>query len=359
MKTKQFILINSFALAIAFTSCKKDTPIPSPTSTSSTVSYNNGVFVTNEGPYNSGTGTITFYRRDSAKVIEDVFQGVNNYPLGNVVQSMTLFNDKGYIVVNNSGKVEVVDGNTIKTIASITNLTSPRYFLGVNINKGYISQWNASGAGSIKVVNLSTNAITGSIPTGAGAERMVKYGNSVYVTCGGGLNNDSVVTVIDAVADTVVKTIKVGADPSSIQVDANGKIWVLCMGEWDVSYTSLVKPGSLVRINPITNTVELSLPFSSSYAQPSDLVINNSNTMLYYLYNGGVYSQDITSSSLSSTATINRNFYSLGIDPTNNYFYCGDPGNYSSNGKVLRYNASGAILDSFASGVIPGNFCFK
>jgi YVTN family beta-propeller protein len=358
MKTKQFIIISAFA--IAFTSCKKDNPTPQASATNaSPTTFTNGVFIINQGPFSSGTGTISFYRRDSAKVTTDIFQNVNGYPLGNIVQSMTLFNGNGYIVVNNAGKMEVVNANTFKTAASITGLNNPRYFLGINNNKGYLSQWNASGAGSIKVINLINNMISATIPTGAGAENMIKLGNSVYVACNGGFGSDSVVTVIDATADTVIKNINVGANPTYIQGDANGKIWVLCVGQWNGSYSALAKTGMLVKINPNNNTVELSLTFTSTSSQPSILVTNSSKNMLYYTYNGGVYSQDINSSVLNQTAIINRNFYGLGIDPTNNYFYAADAGNYTSNGKVIRYNASGVAVDSFPVGISPGNFWFN
>lgn len=204
---------------------------------------------------------------------------------------------------------------------------------------------------------MSLNTVTKSITTGQGAETMILSGNYVYVACSGGDYNDSVVTVIDATADTVVKNINVGANPTYMQEDSNGKIWVLCEGQWNSGYTALLKPGSLVRINPSNNTVELSLPFNSTFSQPSNLAIDNSKNTLYYSYNGGVCSQSVTSSSLSSTVVINKNFYGLGIDPTNNYFY-GAVSAGTSNGKVIRYNPSGVVVDSFAVGIFPGNFCF-
>lgn len=208
-------------------------------------------------------------------------------------------------------------------------------------------------------MDLTTKTVTSTITTGKGAEGMVKVGNTVYVACSGGYDNDSVVTVIDATTNTVITNINVGANPKYIKVGANGKIWVLCSGQWDSNYTTLVKTGKLVCINAFTNAVDLSLPFASFYSQPSNLIINGAKTMLYYSYDGKVYSQPHSSSTLTATAIINRSFYGLGIDPTNDYFYASDAGNFSSDGKVIRYNAAGVVLDSFAVGIIPGNFCFK
>ena len=325
---KNLFNLGALAIAIALTSCKKDDPktaAPTPAGTT----FDNGVFITNEGPYGSGTGTVSFYDRSSSSISEDIFQSKNSYPLGNIVQSMELFNGKGYIVVNNSGKVEIVDGSTFASIGEITGLANPRYFLGIDNNKAYVSQWGAGGTGAIKVIDLTTKSVTATITTGNGTEEMLKVGSKVYAACSGGFDNDSVVTVIDAATNTVITSITVGANPKCIKADANGKIWVLCSGQYaPYPSTTLVKNGTLVRINPSTNTVDLSLPFASNTSQPYNLVINNAKTSLYYCYDGKVYSQLYSASTLNTTAIINRNFYGLGIDPTNDYFYASDAGNF-------------------------------
>ena len=70
--------------------------------------FDDGYFVTNEGNFGSGNGSVSFISNNGS-VQNDVFYNTNMFYLGDVVQSMTTANDKGYIVVNNSGKVEVVD----------------------------------------------------------------------------------------------------------------------------------------------------------------------------------------------------------------------------------------------------------
>jgi len=358
MKSKQLSILTVFAMVLTFTSCKKDDPVPPPATPST--SYNSGVFISNEGPFGSGTGTISFYDRSNGAVSDNIFENKNGYPLGNIVQSMEIYNSNAYIVVNNAGKVEVTDGTSFSSNGAITGFTYPRYFIGINSTKGYVSEWGTGGTiGAVRVVDLASKTITATINTGKGAEGMVLAGTKVFVACGGGFDNDSIVTVINSSTNSVITNIIVGANPKSIKMDAAGKIWVLCSGQWDPTYTFLLKTGSLIRIDTATNAVDLTLPFSSLYSQPSGLVMNNAKTNLYYSYNSGVYSQGYTSGTLSSTAIINRNFYGLGIDPTNDYFYGSDAVDFSSNGKVIRYNASATLVDSFAVGVIPGNFFFK
>src|SRR4051812_43928738 len=62
------------------------------------------VYVINEGAFMGGNGTVDFYSPDADSVFNDVFGYVNSIPLGDVVQSMTIFGAKGYICVNNSQK---------------------------------------------------------------------------------------------------------------------------------------------------------------------------------------------------------------------------------------------------------------
>lgn len=357
MKTKQ-LLVGTLALVIAISACKKNDPKPGETTPTATT-YDNGVFITNEGPFGSGTGTISYYSRSNSSVTNDLFQTKNGYALGNVVQSMEIYNGKGYIVVNNAGKVEIVDASTFASTGVISGLASPRHFLGIDANKGFISDWGSSGTGQVKVVDLNTKSVTATIAVGKGAEEMAMVGTNVYVACSGGFDNDSVVSVINTATNLVTATITVGPNPKSIKVDANGKIWVLCTGQWDNNFTTLVKPGKLVRIEPSTNTVDLAFNFSSTSSQPFNLVANSAKTTMYYTYDSKVYGQSITATTLNTSSIIDRNFYGLGVDPTNNYFYCADAGNFSSAGKVIRYNNSGALVDSFAVGIIPGTFCFK
>lgn len=356
-QTNKLLMMVLTITSISILGCKKDDTAPSLTPGA----YDAGVFITNEGQFGSGTGSVSFYNRTTGVVTNTVFEAANDgATLGNIVQSMGIYNSKGYIVVNNANKVVVVNGSDFKFVASITAVTQPRYFLGIDNSKAYVSEWGIGGVnGAIKVINLANNTVASSIGTGKGAEKMVKSGNYVYVSCQGGFGKDSVVSVINTVTDAVVSTISVGASPSGIEIDANGKIWVLCGGEWNSSYTSLNKTGKLVRIDPNTNKIDQTFDFTSTTSKPSNLTINAAKNKLYYNYQGRVYSQDITATALSNTIFINKNFYGIGVDPNNDYVYASDAGNYTSAGYVFRYNNTGAKIDSMKVGIAPGGFCFR
>lgn len=86
----------------------------------------------------------------------DVFKQANNKVLGDVLQSMSIINDKLYLVVNNSGKVEVLDKRNFISISTIAGLRSPRYIEAVSSNKAYISDLYDK---AITVIDLSNNSV--------------------------------------------------------------------------------------------------------------------------------------------------------------------------------------------------------
>ncbi|MFA5971114.1 MAG: DUF5074 domain-containing protein [Lentimicrobiaceae bacterium] len=347
---KTTLLMLAIAVSVTFISCKKDDD------NSVKGAFSNGIFIVNEGPFQTGTGTITYFNPDSNLVKQDIFEMVNDRPLGNIAQSMTIYNGKGYIVVNNSGTVEVVDAATFKSEATITNLINPSQFLVVDDKKAYVSDW----IGHIAVVDLTSNVVTKTISSGTGPDVMVKSGNYVYVANSGGLSIDSTITVIDFTSDKVVKTIKVGDSPSGMVADGNGRIWVLCKGKgfagWPQGGDT---PGSLIRIDPSTLTIDFTYIFGSTGDHPEKLVINKQKSILYFLFNSGIYRLNIALNSTAPEKLVSRYFYALGYENKTGYLYASDPKNYVNAGIVLRIKADdGSVVDSIQAGIIPRAFAF-
>lgn len=107
-KHTAFLLVAGLALA----GCKKDDDTPP----SGVVTGGKTVFVVNEGNYLQGNAAITRFNKDTRAVDRDLFKAANNNaPLGDVAQSMTIKDTKGYIVVNNSNKVVVVNVATLSS----------------------------------------------------------------------------------------------------------------------------------------------------------------------------------------------------------------------------------------------------
>ena len=312
----------------------------------------NHVFVLNEGNFGSSNGSLTAISRESGLVWDNIFEMVNEFQLGDVVQSMTFHNNKAYIVVNNSGKIEVANATTLESESTINGLSAPRYFFPINDDKAYVTNITFGGSTTLDIIDLKTNEITKTIPTGWG-EQMVMSGGKVFV----GIMNSYDLMVIDAATDEVIQTLSVTYSPNSLQVDKNGKIWVLSDG----GYYGEDVP-ALRRIDPNTLETEQVLTFSNSEASPQKLAINSAGDELYYLESGEVWRIDIEDGILPENAFItsdNYTFYALGVDPANGYIYTSDAADFQSKGGVFYYRPDGTPIDGFEAGVIPGGFCFN
>ncbi|NTW32932.1 MAG: hypothetical protein HGB12_09940 [Bacteroidetes bacterium] len=354
MKIKKYLPIA--VIALSFIACKKEKS-ESNNKDSSSLPYKSGVFISCEGPFQNGTGTISFFNRSTNVVDNDIFEKVNNRPLGNIVQSITVYNDKGYITVNNAGKIEVVGIADFISKGTITGFTSPRYFVGFNSSKGYVSDMS----GFVAVVDLNSNTITKKIVSGRSPDNMVIVNNKLFALNYGGWGIDSTITIINTNVDTIEKTIFIGYRPNSIKEDSNGKLWVMCGGKGYTAYPqSDDTEGHLLCLNTTTYEIEKDIPFPTSGDHPEHLVLNGSKTKAFYINNNMIYQFDLSSSSLNTTSFIGKSFYSIGLDNVSENLFAADPVDYSQAGWVFRYNSDNGIkIDSFRVGVIPGNFDFK
>jgi len=347
---RTIFLFPAFIASVLLTSCKEEE------SDIQKGAFSDGIFIVNEGPFQTGTGTVSFFKPDSNLTEQDIFAAVNGRPLGNIAQSMTIYNGKAYIVVNNADKIEIVDAVTFKSSGTITGLKNPSQFIGIDENKAYVSNWN----GNIAVVDLVSNTVTKTIASGTGPDAMLKTGGYVFVANTGGFGIDSTVTVIDFSTDKVVKTIKVGKAPAGLVADAGGKIWVLCKGSgYDGWPQPGDTPGKLLRIDPATLTIDYTYNYTVTNVHPDKLVIDKQKTKVYFLFNYGIYRFDISAAGAAPEKVLSRSFYSLGYENKTGYLYAADAKDYVSNGIVLRINAAnGQTVDSVQSGIIPRAFAF-
>lgn len=318
-------------------------------------SQGNGVFILNEGNFMFGNASLSFYSATAKQVENEAFVRANSIKLGDVAQSMTIHNGTGYVVVNNSGVVFAIDIITCKVKGVIKNLTSPRYIHFISDTKAYITDLYAS---RITVINPETLAITGYVNTNGhrSTEQMVQYGDFVFTNCWSGNNT---VLVIDTNTDRVVDEIEVGLQPSSITIDRNNKVWVLCDGGYEGNPHGWDKPG-LYRINPDTRQVERTFLFGKT-DWPRGLCVNGSGDTLFFI-NESVFGMDANAGELPSTPLLKYSgtrYYTLGINPYSADIYVADAIDYVQPGVVYRLDRHGTPVDTIRVGITPGAFCFR
>jgi DNA-binding beta-propeller fold protein YncE len=353
------IYIGIAIILFALSGCMDDSIFP--------ISYydlygSRGVFVVNEGNYLSGEGSLTYYDSDTRETINRIFSKANAIPLGDVAYSMTIHNGKGYIVVNNSGIIYVVDANTLVILGSIKGLPSPRKVLFVNDELALVSDLYAR---AISVVNPKTYKIIGSIKTGStslpyyqhSTENLVRVGNKVYTNC---WSFDNKILEIDIETLTLTDSIDVGIQPLSMVKDKNNNLWVINDGGYFGNPIGQEEP-SLMRISTSTNQVDLILKFSSLNNNIGQLATTPNGDSIYFICNN-LYKMSIYDTTLPQQPLVDRdgrNFRALGIDPQTGEIYIADAKDFMAEGTVYRYKPNGTLVHSFNVGIIPGNFCFN
>jgi DNA-binding beta-propeller fold protein YncE len=309
-----------------------------------------GAFVVNEGNFRGGNGSLSFFSYDSARLYNNVFMFVNKRPLGDIPYSMTIYGSRAYLVVNNSGKIEVADRYTLISIATINGLISPRYLAAINDVKAYVTSLYSD---SVAIVNLETNAITGYIDLGCSSESIITYQSLAFVANWVGGNK---VFVINTMNDSLIDSIEVGTEPESMVMDINNYLWVLCNGGWQRENFA-----ELIAINTFGNTIEKRFTFPSINDSPTSLQIDGTGGTLFFLDNGikrmSIYDNEIPQTPFITP--LDRNFYKLGINPSNNEIFVTDVSDYQHKGSLLRYSAQGGLISEYPSEIIPGEIRFK
>ncbi|MBQ5843354.1 MAG: YncE family protein [Alistipes sp.] len=318
-----------------------------------------GLFICNEGNFQYGNATLSYYDPQTKSILNECFYRANGMKLGDVAQSMVIRDGVGWIVVNNSHVVFAIDCTTFKEIGRITGLTSPRYIHFVSDEKAYITQlWD----NRIFIVNPKRYQITGYIEVpdmtmeSGSTEQMVQYGNYLYVNCWSYQNR---ILKIDTQTDSVVASLTVGIQPTSLVLDCHGKLWTITDGGFADSPYGHEAP-SLYRIDPESFTVEAQFKFGFNDS-PSELQTNGTKERLYWI-NDDIWAMDVTATSTPIRPLIESRgtkYYGLTVSPINEDVYIADAIDYSQQGMIYRYSQSGELIDSFYVGIIPGGFCWK
>ena len=348
--SKRVIAVCFLALTLCTTSCDDDDNAPSG-------EYADGVFIVNEGNFGKANGTVTHFSNGEVAT-QDLFGVVNGgRALGDVVQSMTIDDNIGYIVVNNSKRVEVVTASTFESLYTVDGLVLPRY-LTVEDDFAYVTEWvSFTEPGRVSVIDLKAHAVVEKIAVGTGAENILEDEDLLYVSN----SFTNTVSVIDIESREVIKTITVDFSPGELLKDGNGKIWVLCGGAYQAN------DGALVQLDPsksrkpsdesVVKTIELNMNVGVTKA-----TMSHDQLQIFYFSGKNVYRFNVSDAEAPDEPFIEEagasSFYGIGIDHRTNILYVADDKGFASSGTVFRYELSGDAIDTFTAGIGPGGFAF-
>ena len=201
-----------------------------------------GVLILNEGNYNYGNSSLSYYTPNNCKVENNVFFRANQFKMGDTGQSITLFGNTAIIAMEASGTIWGIDTETFKvkaqlTVADTEHMINPRFVHVVNEEKAYATDLYAP---FLTVFHPKTFRYIKSISTGQtekfgynSTEQMVQCGKYVYTNCW--CYND-LILIIDTQRDEVVDSIhlKTSMQPKSMVLDAKKRLWVVTDGGYDM-----------------------------------------------------------------------------------------------------------------------------
>lgn len=304
--------------------------------------YNNGFFILNEGTFNFGNASLSFYNTLNDSVIEDVFKLENQQPLGDVAQSITKVGRYLLIAVNNSQKIEVLDSSNCKRIKTIIGFGSPRYIQGFNDSMILVTElYNKK----LHLVNIHSGSIEQSFSVDGWGEKMITIGSQIIIQFKKHPTGSGTFGFGDFNIQTNALTLHTLTSEPLSTVKSNNQFWTIFQNK-DSSY-------SLIGMNTAFKYLPLQFDFTKDEA-PKYLT-GDDQFHLYYLYKKQLFEINLAESfpkpTLIKDVSHLQNIYQL-------QYYHGklvvfDAMNYTSKGKIEMYDVTGKLYKTIQTGIIP------
>lgn len=348
-QTKNFLLTFSSALFFFFAGCEDDVIIDPPPA-----SISKGIVVINEGAFGQNNASVTFHNLENGTTTNNIYAAANSGSnLGDNANSIFTFNGKGYIAIDNSNKIEIVDLNDFKSLGKIDlgSGGSPRELVIIDSLTGYVTSLYGN-----KVVkfNPSSKSVVKNISVGNYPEGIV-YSNGKLFVANSGFGNSKTICIIDVASDAVIATVNVGNNPRVMLKDNANNIYAVCTG----LYTDTTGRGGVYKISAVSNSVTDSIVI---YKNPGESIMLDANTMLV-VNNDGAFKVNLATKTITDTAfakatTVNPVFgviYSVAHDELRGKFYFGNPKDFQQSGEIVEYDLTGKETKRISVGINPGS----
>lgn len=337
MKLQVKVLLG-FTLALLFSQCKKTTQ----TNTGGEITPSSSdVLVLNEGNFMWGNADFDVYNVALDKLSSGCFKQTNSAPLGDVLQSALQVGNRIYLVVNNSGKIVVIDAQTYKYIGAIGGFTSPRYMSPVNDSLAMVTDIYAS---KIYLINLRRQKIMKQIPVSGACEELHSISGYTYI-CN---NAGGQLYVLDHKTLSITDSLKLAPGAQWLQEDAEHNLWVLCSKSGN---------SSLIKINTASVQITRTVPIIGNALK---LCSNSSMDTLFFI-NSDIKFLDLKNPGSSPQTYFEKtgaNFYGLNYDKRYKMLYASDAHDYVSKSTVYLIPALKKQSKELETGIITGDFLF-
>ena len=293
---------------------------------------------------NGAAETISVFDIEKSEFLSDV-----SIPIGKWPADIKNRGDFAYVVNTGDNNVQIIDlaSNTTSGMIDIGDGTAPEKIAFASDTRAYVSSnWTKS----VKVVDLSSQIVVNSIDVGVAPWGVAFANGKVYVCNTGVVYGDETtygqgtVSVIDTATNNVLKTIDVETNPTDVVADSNGKVLVLCTG----NYADIT--GKIVVIDSQTDSASAPVDLGTT---PSGITITK-NGIAYITSFGGLLSFDIAASTLlhdaSSALTDFAGGAGLAADVAGNVYITVPDWTGGGQDKLLVMDVSEQLIGTYPAG---------
>ena len=297
------------------------------------------VFIACEGNFYEGNGTLWYLENDESVAYE-------NNPLGDLVQSVYVYQDFLFVIANVSSEIHIfkIQNNGLNHYHTVyTDFTSPREML-VHDNHLYFTNWYSQ---DVKKLNLSNLEITQEFPVPGLPEDIIVSNGSLFVSIT--MNTDwtdgNLVVELDPNDGSIINSFNVGLGPNQL-VELDNSIYVsrtFYDASWNAYFGTSKITGDDVLITNYT---------SGTICGGGIYKVEDS---IYRVYDGGIVQIDNELQIMPETRIGNYGSDVYSVEVLNDKIYFG-LSDFSAPDEVAISDLNGQELDRYEVGLIPGDF---
>ncbi|MEA3288290.1 MAG: FlgD immunoglobulin-like domain containing protein [Candidatus Marinimicrobia bacterium] len=305
-----------------------------------------------EGNYGQANSSLWSFNESISSIDGPLVWNTSTNPLGDVGQSLTLFDHKLYIIMNNSHEIRILDlANNNEHLGDIElPSASPRYMaVQPSLERGFVSSWNVGG---LLIIDLNTDTTVDTLLLGGLPEQLLIDGDDLFVSMimhpDLSSNNQILRLDISTVSPHVIESYEVVPGPGSMAL-SNGFLYVTSIyynDAWEsFSGTS--------RIDIATGAVlSVDHGYYTNYSADIDII----HETAYRIYGNSIVplNDDLsfnTSGSIGNTADL----YSFSIQ--NEMLILGTS-DFVAPDQILVYAPDGSSQGILTLGALPGDVIY-
>ena len=317
--------------------------------------YETGVLIMNEGNFGTNDGEVFHYNPSLRALTGQAFELENNRPFAGLLEDLVMEEGRLYLVAN-TGKIEIVDPNNLKSLGAVTgNLDQPRS-LATASGKLFVSDYGPYDANYqtpdsyVAVISgLDGGSVKKKIEVADKPEDLFVSGKNVLVACASGK-----VEVIDADSETLTKTISVTGKPVQF-LEYGGKLWVYACDQTQVYFYS-IDLGTL----QVGEVKSRALPKATGRLALGDggqvYVVTSTG---WPNYEDAIALLSLENEQINAAWKKGTGYYGIGYDPTRQEVYLANAKGFQGNGEVVIYKKDGTQVLSMEVGRGPSGFLFR